>query len=166
MNGDIPAWLPALVLFESHGGNWERYLDAIYEIFRQDFISTAPSFRGQRLRLKKHPMTNGKEATFWHLISEGNSEADRVPDLRRCERIGWPKPVIENDGHSDIKIWTNKRGNETRSLLWIEDQDYLVVLADRKGYLLLCTAYLTTRDHTKRKLRKEYEAFRKTNAAP
>lgn len=160
------SWLPELIYIDSYGGNWELYLDAIYEIFKQDFISTAPSFRGRRLGLKKHPMTNGKEATFWHLISEGDSEADRIPDLRRCERMRWPKPVIENEGQPEIKIWNNKRSNETRILLWIEEKDYLVVLADRKGYLLPWTAYLTTREHTRRKLRMEYDAFKKANAAP
>lgn len=166
MSGNIPAWLPALILLESHGGNWDRYLDAIYEVFKQDFIQSSPSFRGKRLGLKKHPIEKGKEATFWHLISEGNSEADRTPDLRRCERIGWPKPIIEHDAQSEVKVWENIRSNERRILLWVEEQDYLVVLADRRGYLLPWTAYLTTREHTRRKLRKEYEAFKKANAAP
>ncbi|MNH30689.1 hypothetical protein D3C79_909980 [compost metagenome] len=45
----------------------------------------------KRLGLKRHPVIQGKEATFWHMISEGNDEAERLPDLRRCERIRWPR---------------------------------------------------------------------------
>lgn len=38
-------------------------------------------------------MADGKEATFWHMIQEGRIEEDRTPDIRRCERIRWPKPI-------------------------------------------------------------------------
>ena len=29
MTNEIPAWLPALVLFSDYEGNWERYVDAL-----------------------------------------------------------------------------------------------------------------------------------------
>lgn len=38
-------------------------------------------------------------------------------------------------------------------------KDCVVVLADRRGFLLPWTAFLVTRDHTRTKLRKEYEAY-------
>jgi hypothetical protein len=111
-------------------------------------------------------MEQGKEATFWHLISEGKVEGERLPDMRRCERIRWPRPIIEHADEPVIKIWENKRKRETRICIWFEDVEYLVVLASRKGYVLLWTAYPVTWAHTKRKLQKEYEAFLKANAAP
>ena len=162
---DFPSWLPPLVLFSEYEGNWERYLEAIYNYFKQDFIDNRPSFRGRRLGLKKHPCEKGKEATFWHFIQEGPNEDDRIPDIRRCERIRWPKPVIENADKPVIKIWENKRKNDKRILLWLEGQEYLVVLAERKGYLLPWTAYLVIEEHRKKKLQKEYEAFKNANAA-
>lgn len=91
----IPDWLPPLVLFTDYGGNWNRYVEALYSYFKQDFVDSSPSFRGTQLALKRHPMEHGKEATFWHLISEGQVEDKRVPNLRRCERIRWPRPIIE-----------------------------------------------------------------------
>lgn len=162
---DFPSWLPPLVLFSDYEGNWERYLEAIYNYFKQDFIDNRPSFRGQRLGLKKHPLEKGKEATFWHFIQEGPNEDDRIPDIRRCERIRWPRPVIENGDKPAIKVWENKRKNEKRILLWLERQEYLVVLAERNGYLLPWTAYLVTEEHRKKKLQKEYESFKNANAA-
>jgi hypothetical protein len=38
------------------------------------------------------------------------------------------------------------------------------VLAERNGCLLPWTAYLITEEHRRRKLQKEYEAFKKANA--
>lgn len=159
-----PDWLPELVLLNNYDGNWDRYLSAIYNFFYEDFVATTPSYRGIKLSLKRHPIVNGKEATFWHLISKGKNEEERIPDLRRCERIRWPKPIIENDKDPVIKVWQNRRKTDTRILLWFEDEDYLVVLTERDGYLLLWTAYLVTQNHQKRKLQKEYETYIKSKS--
>lgn len=162
----LPDWLPPLVLLNDYGGNWHRYIEAVYDYFRQDFLDRQPVFRGRRLGLKRHPMTNGKEATFWHMTSEGKEEDDRTPDLRRCERIRWPKPVIEHSEADVVKVWTNIRrsakGVETRICLWLEAQEYLVILADRGEYLLPWTAYIVDMPHQKMKLQKEFEEYWKT----
>ncbi len=150
-------WLPDLVLFE---GDWDEYLKKIYDYFRADFVITKPSYQGKALALKKHPMENGKEATFWHMISEGRAESERIPDIRRCERIRWPKPIIEHsDCEATIKVWENTRRNEKRICIWLESYDYLIILADRKKYILFWTAYSVTQNHSKRKLQKEYEKY-------
>ena len=155
MNG-TPDWLPPLVLLSDYGGDWGAYLEAVYACFRQDFVESRTVFQGRRLALKRHPLAQGKEATFWHLTSEGSDESSRTPDFRRCERIRWLKPIIENAGDPKLKHWVSVKRNEDRHHIWFEDEDYLVVLADRRGYLLLWTAFLVTRDHTRTKLRKEY----------
>lgn len=71
--------LPELIELSQFGGNFERYLEAVYEIFTRDFVRDKPSFRGKRLALKKYPVTDGKEATFWHMTSEGEDEMNRIP---------------------------------------------------------------------------------------
>jgi hypothetical protein len=161
-----PDWLPALVRLTDYKGDWSRYLAALYTFFKRDFVDSQPVFEGTALALKRHPTSQGKEATFWHLISEGKKEEDRLPDLRRCERIRWPRPIIEHSCDGQIKVWENERRGETRICLWLECCEYLVVLAKRRGYILLWTAYLVTYPHQKRKLQKEYEAYKKANAAP
>ena len=160
MTGKIE-WLPPLVLLEEYGGDWEAYLDALYEYFKGDFVDNTPVLAGLRVTLKRHPIEKGKEATFWHLISEGKSEHDRLPDLRRCERIRWPRPMIEHYAQPPLKIWENERKGEKRICLWCEEEEYLVVLAKRRGYLILWTAYLVTKTHTKMKLKNEHDAYKK-----
>ena len=159
----VPDWLPSLVLFSAYEGNWEKYVEVLYEYFKQDFIQKRTSFEGIKLRLKRYPLSQGKEATFWHLISEGKTEEDRIPDLRRCERIRWPRPIIINAKDSRIKFWKNQRRGETRICLWLEDQEYIVILAERKDYVLLWTGYMVTENHRKRKLQKEFENYHKNN---
>lgn len=156
---DSPDWLPPLVLFSDHGGDWDAYLDCIYAWFKGDFIDNPPVFQGRRLGLKRYPLSHGKEATFWHMTSEGMDEESRTPDLRRCERIRWPKPVIEHFEDPHVKYWVSVKRNEDRIHIWLEKQDYVVVLADRKGFLLPWTAFMVTRDHTRKKLNKEYEEY-------
>ena len=159
-----PGWLPPLVLFSDYGGNWDAYLNALYAWFKKDFIDSKPVFQGRRLGLKRLPMTHGKEATFWHMTSEGKDEENRTPDLRRCERIRWPKPVIEHSKDPIVKYWVAVKNNEDRIHLWLEEEEYVVVLADRKDFLLPWTAFLVTRDHTRRKLQREYETYWKGSA--
>ena len=93
------------------------------------------------------------------MTSEGMNEAERTPDLRRCERIRWPRPVIDQSEDPAVKVWVAMRGNEKRIHIWLERQDYLVVLADRDSYLLPWTAYCIEYPHKRAKLQKEYEAY-------
>lgn len=164
MQGDSVVWLPELVLLEDSGGDWERFLETVYRHFVADFVDAKPVYQGRRLGLKRHPVVDGKEATFWHMTSEGRIEQDRGPNIRRMERIRWPKPVIEESEESEqatvVKVWRNiRRKNEERVLLWVETEQYLVVLADRGEYILPWTAYQVTRPHQQRKLQKEFERY-------
>lgn len=119
------------------------------------------------MQLKRYPLLNGKEATFWHLISEGCAEKEKLPEMRRCERIGWPRPIIEYSNDESIKIWENTRRNETRVCLCYGDWEYLVVLAKRNNYILPWTAYPITRGHTRMKLINEYRDYiKQTKTAP
>ena len=163
---DVPDWLPELVLFEDYDGDWNRYIEAIYACFKADFLDKPVQYRGTRLGLKRHPEVQGKAATFWHIVSEGQVETQRLPDLRRCERIRWPRPIIENSTDACIKVWENERRGERRLCLWLEDAEYLVVLAIRNGYYLLWTAYYVTQQKQKVKLQREYEEWKRTDAAP
>lgn len=158
--------LPGLIKLEDYSGNWEKYLEVLYDCFKKDFVKKKTFYDNECIRFKKHPELNGKEATFWHLISEGGSEEQKVPDLRRCERIKWPKPIIEYKDYQEIKLWENNRKSDINICLCFGDWEYLVVLRRRKGYILLWTAYPISYNHTKRKLQKEYRKYwQNTNTA-
>ena len=160
-------WLPDFESFGIHNGDWDRYLNVLYHVFEVDFIRTRPQFRGRPFRLKRHPETDNKASTFWHLISEDDGsgeEADRIPDLRRCERIRWPRPGIENCDAEGVRVWPELRGKDLRIHIYLEHEAYLIVLSDRREYLLLWTAYCVERSHQQEKLLRKYEAWAKTQA--
>lgn len=159
-NGDTLDWLPSLVTMADYAGNWGDYLDAIYSIFQRDFVQSKPQYAAKRFALKRHPVYQGKEATFWHLISEGSKEEDRTPDMRRCERIGWPRPIIEAIDSDNVCVWRNKRGRSERIVIAVNDFSYLVILEDRKDFILLWTAYHVDQKHRRRKYEKEYNSWK------
>ena len=157
-----PHWLPDLVYLREYGGEWGPYFEAIYKYFVDDFVKSKPKFGKRAVKLKRAPPEGGKEATFWHITHEGEIENQRIPDLRRCERIRWPRPMIEHHNDNAIRCWSNKRSRDKRILLWIYAQDYLVVLADRKKYAVLWAAYYISYEHTRRKLQREYDEYQKS----
>jgi hypothetical protein len=147
---------PALLPF---GGDWKTYETELYAIFIAEIAQGGLTFRGERVACRRLPETAGKWAAFWHLIQQGKIEEDRLPDLRRCERLRWVKYVIEawnTDG--DIQWWENKRASETNALLWYREE-YLVILSRRDGYWLLKSAYETHQAHRIRSLRAERDKF-------
>lgn len=166
-----PSWLPPLVFLEQFGGEWHRYIEAVYAYFKADFVDSRPQFQSRTIGLKRNPILDGKEATFWHITSEGKEQDKRVPDIRRCERIRWPRPIIEHHDSNAIRCWSNvrvntRRRNERRFVLWFYAEDYVVVLADRGGYVLLWTAYYVSWGHTRRKLLRDYEDYGKRQTPP
>lgn len=154
--------LPELIELMAFGGDFNRYLEAVYEMFKNDFIRNRPVFRGIRLGLKKYPTYNGKEATFWHMTSEGKDEQNRLPDLRRLERIKWPAYLISNNEHPYLKVWKNTRGAKTNILIMHENENYVIILREGNGYLLPWTAYLIEHRCRKQKFIKEYEEYIKS----
>jgi hypothetical protein len=159
-----PDWLPKLLRLEDFDGNWDRYLDAVYTVFHRDFIEHQAFFHDAAIRVGSQ-IIDGMERTFWHLTSEGDIERTRTPSFRRCERIGWVRAIIDHTECPVILSWSQSRGRNKRQLLWLKDHDYLVVLEQRRTVWWLWTAYPTDRVHTRRKLSKEYEAYKKANAA-
>lgn len=157
-------WLPPLLVCD-----WNRQaetLDLAYAVFQRDFgdRTTLPTFQNRRLELKFHPKIDGWPATFWHFVTSGESgesEAERSPEGKRLERIGWPRALIVEAGRVPcrIKVWSNRRKSERRWLLALEDFSYLLVLADRGKFLLPWTAYPVDQAHSRKKLEKEYLTY-------
>lgn len=158
-------WLPPLVLLEDAQGNWPNYLERLYQYFLADFVQDRPQWPEKRVGMKRFPEYQGKAATFWHFISEGTEEAERLPDLRRCERIRWPRPVMEAFAEeapaadAPLLWWKSWRGTNESYVLALSDFSYVVVVADRGDFVLPWTAYCVEREHRQNKLRKEYETY-------
>lgn len=148
------------------GGEWEAYQDSVYEAFLQTFVRADVRFSGWRVKAQYRPETRGKGFSFWHVISEAPSrdnrnEDDRIPDLHRCERIRWIGWTIEQAqrGEAGFSWWENTRRRETRVVIWAESRDFAVVLAKRRGYYLLKTAYCDLKPHRRRSFERERDTF-------
>ena len=159
-------WLPKLTLLEDSGGDWSQYVERLHRQFLADFVESKPDWHGKDVRLKRHPEYDGKSATFWHMISEGGVEADRTPDMRRCERIAWPRPIMDEFddtafGTTGCRVlwWAELRGTENRYHVAPSDFSYVVVVADRGDFVLPWTAYYVEHTHTREKLRKKWREF-------
>jgi hypothetical protein len=157
----MPPWLPLIVLLDAFGGDWHRYLTALYQIFQVDWMQPARlQFRGKRIAIKRHPVDkNGMEATFWHLISTGEIEDERLPDIRRCERVGWPRAILDNNTDAAIRHWVEMRGKYRRVHLWCVDADYVFVLCDRTDYVLPWTGFHLEHRHQRLKFQKRWEQY-------
>jgi hypothetical protein len=154
--------LPELILLSDHQGDWTKYKEAIYKVFKADFVDSKPEFSRRAVRLKRYPLYENKEATFWHFISEGEKEEDRTPDLRRCERIAWPRPIMggfeDEQPQGDVPVlwWRQKHPSEWRYVLALQDFSYVVVVADRGEYVLPWTAFFVEREHQRKKYERQY----------
>jgi len=159
-------WLPDLLLLEHSQGDWAQYLERLHDCFVDNFVKSVPTWPGKRVALKRHPEYDGKSATFWHLISEGDLEADRTPDMRRCERIAWPRSVMDEFDEAApettscrVVWWKEVRRNEERYLLAPDDFSYIVVVADRGDYVLPWTAFCCEYQHQRNKREKAFKQY-------
>lgn len=103
---------------------------------------------------------DGYEEGFWHLISRTDQgSGDRVPDYRRAERICWCKPLIEHVDEPEVTTWNADHQGKVRSYLWLQEEDYVVILAYRASDIaMLVTAYHVDGESTRRKLRRSYDS--------
>lgn len=161
-------WVPDLLLFEDFENDYAKYEDALYFIFKRDFIDSKPCFRGLPIKIREYPIEFGKEEAFFHITCQDFfKEHDRNPDFRRCERIEWCRSFIENYECLDyicncdgIKVWEEKYKTRTRVCLLSEEYRYIVVLEYRNAYYQLITAYYIESDHALRKKLRHHEASR------
>lgn len=160
-------WLPQLIPLRDYDGNFHAYVEAVYRIFRRDFILSQPVFRGKRCFCDSRTDTDGRECGFWHIVTSGPGETAREPDLRRCERIAWPRAIIEAADTPFVYVWEAERRRkgkrtEIRLNLAPSDFSYLVVLRPTKSAFVLITAFFIEHEHQRRKKQREYESAQKS----
>jgi hypothetical protein len=160
---------PELICLHEFSG-WTEYIDSVYTTYLNTVALAGLSFCGWPVKVRFIPQTKNKGYGFWHLISEApdprnRNEDERIPDLRRCERIRWVAWCIQ---HADacspgFSWWENERRGETHAVLWAEHYDFTVVLAKRQpvqrpGFYLLKTAYCLT-ERSVEKFKRERNAW-------
>lgn len=136
--------LPSRLEWKMFRGDAERYKNALYGIFQRDFLSGILQFQGKNVDIIHEKFFEGKERSFWHIISEGNEDTDRELNTERCASLPWAKPLIEDDGKCEYyRIWTkwHDKTNRNRYYIWCTAVDYMVILEDRDTHFKLITAY-------------------------
>lgn len=79
---------------------WNNYLNKLYvEVFKPQFIETVPTFKGWDVISRREPMDGNWEHGFTHmthvdLLHNSDDPNDRIPDLRRSERLNWVRRII------------------------------------------------------------------------
>jgi hypothetical protein len=159
--------LPPLISFEDFPGadsaaKWPLYVNQIYDVFCQEVAHAKLSFRGLPIKCRYEKPYEGKHASFWHLMSEGQVEEDRTPDLARCARIPWIAEVIRHADDLNFvrcldQYRETSRGRKKRVALWVYKQDYAIILEPRENCCFLITTYCV-RPGQKLKFEKEWRA--------
>jgi hypothetical protein len=152
----LPSWLPALFKVNPWDHNT---FDLLHEIFHRDFIFNQVHYRSYKVIQYSYEMVDGKERAFWKLTSrEDKQVGDRLPDLRRSERLPWLKPMIENSNHSDILTWESTEGDGVVKIyVWLKDHDYVAIMKKpKRGALILLSAHWLEYSNAKKKLMKKY----------
>jgi hypothetical protein len=151
-----PAWLPDMFPVNP----WtEQTFDLLYAIFRRDFIESQPCYRGCTVWFFPEKAAD-KELVFWHLTSRDDKETgERLPDLRRSERLPWARPMLDNADKLEILDWDYEEGDGTiKTYVWLKDNDYLTILKKYPdGRRRLITSFWIDYQNTRRKLEKKYE---------
>jgi hypothetical protein len=139
----------------------ESCLDALYAIFRADFVESRPTLNALPVTHYSGPgCGDGRGEAFWHLTTKetlGRGSL-RERDWDRCRRIRWPRPVIEAIvSRSDIKFWrTSGVRQKARLHLALSDFSYVVILEDRPSEAILVSAFPATYSNYRRDLEREW----------
>ncbi len=141
--------MPELLEFN---GVWNSYINKVYHEFQMSFLNAGIRFRGLPVQPRYTPEYDGKEFGFWHLTSEGEKEEERTPDLERCARIRWISFMIQHHESEHLSCWEERKGSNSEIVIWHEAENYVVVLAARRDYWLLKTAYVVNRSGKRRQL--------------
>lgn len=148
-------WLPALFPVNP----WQAdTFDNLYLIFRAGFVDCQASYNGLPVWIFPE-REDGKEKIFWHLTSR-DQDGERLPDLRRCERLPWSRPILDNH-HLGMEVlaWDYDEGHGvTKTYVWLQNYDFVVIMkkypdATRR----LITSFWLEYENTKRKMRKKYQ---------
>ena len=166
-NSQSPNWLTPIIELTQFSGDPAKYFDHLFSIFKKDFIDSQPTFHGKPVFMGDQRMFNGKPECFWHVTSQKNRETgEREPNLRRCERVEWIRLIIEHCTDPEVWEWPKQHERELRHKLFLESEDFLVVLIERKSFYLVTAIYIDY-PHARKRLESEYQKhIAKTKPAP
>ncbi len=177
---NLTNWLPAPLDYNPYRGKEADFIEAVYQVFCNDFLNTPPQINGKTVVINNVKTYLNKEETFWHLIStESGTTGNRIPDYERCERLPWIRPIIEQMGQqSEILVWNNtrhkkkkhstKRAVHTPVLFNHAQYPHLIILKlkEKKHVWVLLSSYpIRPTSHKHKKLLDEHNEYIKQTTA-
>lgn len=150
-----PEWLPGLLSVDP----WqEDTYETLYRVFDRDLKVSQPVYDGEVVWFFPD-VEDGKEKIFWHLTSRvENGTGERLPDLRRSERLPWVRPMLDQPGQPEVLAWDHEEGDGTvKTYVWLENFDFVVIMKKYpNGRRRLITSFWVEYENTKRALEKKY----------
>ncbi|MCB5195705.1 hypothetical protein [Deefgea salmonis] len=137
----------------------------LYQLFHRDFVACRTMLnRTIYIDPQSQRQDEGKENTFWHLITRDHERQvrvdgryqtvkERLTDYRRAERIEWVKQIIANHTDPAVRIFYHQETNQKRNIrlyLWAYENDFVVILQKlgRSSSFLVTSFYVD--HHSKR----------------
>lgn len=140
----MPDWLPEMASVSP----WtENTYEMLYAIFCRDIRDHDLRYAGNAVWIFPE-VEDGKEVIFWHLTTrdfklekiprrkrkffpelEMHIKKERLPDLRRCERLPWVKPIIEHALEPEVLDWDYEEGDRSiKTYIWIKESNFVVIM--------------------------------------
>lgn len=151
-----------MVCLEDFAGDSNAYIEHLFSIFKTDFIESSPSYNNKRILFDNRMLEQDKPEGFLHIVTEkDNLTGQRTnTDLRRCERLCWIRPVIENFTDDAIDYWEKEDRGKIKTKFLLRDMDFVVILSSRKNSCYyLVTSYYLDWPNSKRKILKERDLY-------
>ncbi len=172
----MPEWLPEPL----NVNPWtEHTYDMLYRVFCRDIRDTALFYEEKRIWIFPD-IEDERETIFWHLTTR-EEKAHRIPrrkqrhykpeqshdpetkvrypDMRRCEKLNWIKPLIEHSYEHEVLAWDYEEGDgSVKTYIWIKDCDFVVIMKKYpSGQRRLLTSYHVDKEYTKADFLRKYE---------
>jgi hypothetical protein len=146
----------------------EEQVDRIYERFVYDFLTNPFQYQGKNVRIYPQNSRIGQYAkyreTFVHIITrEYKSSGGRIYLCERANRIHWIKPILLAHPSNEIYYFKFKDDdNICKEYFWYYRKDYMVVLKDIHGGVVIVTGFNVDKED-KVKFWEKYTDFRDGN---
>lgn len=156
--GGPPAWLPAHDPFD---GDWFAYVERLYLRYLADLVDSRPIWRGKQVFVDDERLVNDKHFTFWHITSGIDAKTKDLldPDLERCARICWVRPILEAP-EAEVRTWIQANRNGVVAVA-LPDFSFLVIIKEVKARAFLKSAYVVDRQTRRDQYGRECDASEK-----